>query len=592
MKLGEKLKELELKNKLKKVSKMFFKNILKFLFSVFFLISLFNIGFSIKPIIDINETIDINYLNSYDKASVKVRGILEITNPSLIDTIYEISIPINLDSLIGFSKEEIYEMVEKNISIPNSNLTQIISENVLRDDGFSFDYNKIKAQLLGPTETFKVGYSFYGLVNYNIANETIDKNISFLEYYADDFNLLTNIVINLQKANREGNRAINNSYVYDSGSENFSKRLVSTDVQNPTGFDFILHELKVYRTDSSNPMYGGGDLLKSFNNMTFDPYEFQTLDAFDYNADAYSVYWVSSKFVTQNIIKNNLVSNIQFNEPSEGGGSNSGGSGGGIYFPDEVSNLLIKKTSDKTLIGSGEEFTVTISVINLGFGTLDDLTLLDEIPSNHIISDVSKGVKIEDESKLIFDIKQVEPYGEYTVSYTLVNKDTLKGVTYLKPASIEHEEKIYFSDGVLIISELLPDKKVYVQKQIEFVSDEFSKVTITVKNLGTNILRDLLVSELIDQNAILKEISQVFDKRGVWNIKSLGPGEEWEVTYLVERNSKIETLPNVFGVDSDDVFGTLVFSEEVITIFQEQPKTVEKIGMIVAVGLLVFYLLF
>jgi hypothetical protein len=561
-------------------------------FSFFILFSIISQGYSLKPIINITESINIDYLNSYEKASVKVQGILEITNPSTIDTIFEISIPISLDSLIGFSQENIYELTEVNVSIPSSNSSKLVKKTILRDDGFSFEYNKIKAQLLEPNKTFKVGYSFFGLVNYDIAKETVDKNISFLEYYSDEFTLLSSVIINLQKANREGNRAINDEYIYESGSENTSKRLVSTDVQNPTSFDLYLEELKVFRTDSSNPMYGGGDLLKTFKDINFTPYKFQTLDVFDYSADAYSVYWVSSKLVIQNIINVNLVSNIDFIKPSDNTGTTGGGDGGEIYFPEEKSNLLIKKTVDKTLIGSGEEFTVSITVINLGFGTLDALTLLDEMPIHHIISDVSKGVKIEDETNLIFDIKQIEPYGDYIVSYTLVNRDTLKGVTYLKPASINFEEKTYFSDGVLIISELLPDKKVYVQKKIEFISDKFSKITITVKNLGTNILRDLLVSEIIDNNAIIKEISQVFDKRGIWNIKSLGPGEEWEVNYLVERNSQIETLPNLFGVDSDDVFGTLIFSEEVITIFQEQPKTVEKIGMIVAVGLLVFYLLF
>lgn len=562
------------------------KNISFSLFSFLLLFIIIVQGYSLKPIINITESVNIDYLNSYEKASVKVQGVLEITNPSVIDTIFEISIPISLDSLIGFSQEEIYDLIEVNVSIPNSSSSKLVNKTILRDDGFSFEYNKIKAQLLEPNKTFKVGYSFYGLVNYDIAKETVDKNISFLEYYSDGFTLLSNVVINLQKANREGNRAINNEYIYESGSENISKRLVSTDVQNPTSFDLYLEELKVFRTDSSNPMYGGGDLLKTFKDINFPPYKFQTLDVFDYGADDYSVYWVSSKLVTQNIINTNLNSDSEFIQ--HGGGSSEGN----IYLSKEKSNLLIKKTVDKTLISSGEEFTVLITVINLGFGTLDALTLLDEIPDNHIISDVSKGVKIEDETNLIFDIKQIKSYGEYTVNYTLLNKDMLKGVTYLKPASIDFEEKTYFSDGVLIISELLPDKKVYVQKKFEFVSDKFSKITITVKNLGTNILRDLLVSEIIDNNALIKEISQVFEKRGVWNIKSLGPGEEWEVTYLVERTGQIETLPNLFGVDSDDVFGTLIFSEEVITIFQEQPKTVEKIGMIIAVGLLVFYILF
>ncbi|NQZ84275.1 MAG: hypothetical protein HRU03_01030 [Nanoarchaeales archaeon] len=542
------------------------KNLFKIFFFIFFLSILTTSIYSIKPLITIDEKIEINYLDSYDKVSIQVQGVLKITNPSLIDTIYEISIPIKLDSLIGFSKQDRFE------------------------GNFSFDYNKIKAQLLKPNQSISVGYTFYGIVNYDIAKNTTSKNISFLEYYSSDFILLSNIVINLQKATR-GNNLINGSkYEYQTTFENTSRRIVSTNVQNPTGFDLDLRELKIYKTHSANPMYGGGDLIKTFKDILFLPYGQKTLDVVDYESDDYSVYWVSSKLVILNTIITTLDFNTRFTKNPSSRGSTSGG--GSTYFPKDTSNLLIKKTADKTLLSSGEEFTVTVRIINLGFGTLDNITLFDEIPANHIISDVSKGVRIEGENNLIFDIKQIEGYGEYVVTYTLVNKNDLKGVTYLQPASITHEEKTYYSDGILIISELLPDKKVYIQKKIELVSDEFSRVTITVKNLGTNILQDLLLSDIMDNNAIIKEISKVFDERGVWTISSLGPGEEWEVTYLIERNSQIDTLPNIFGVDSDDVFGTLIFSEEVITIFQEAPKTIEKVGMIVAVGLLVFYLLF
>ncbi|MCA9487294.1 MAG: hypothetical protein KC548_06580, partial [Nanoarchaeota archaeon] len=118
-------------------------------------------------------------------------------------------------------------------------------------------------------------------------------------------------------------------------------------------------------------------------------------------------------------------------------------------------------------------------------------------------------------------------------------------------------------------------------------------VTIKVRNLGGVPVEDLLVSDFIDENAIVKDISQVFsEKRGVWKIKKLESGEEWEVSYLVERNSGLDSLPNVFGVDKSSVFGTIVSSEEVMMVLYEGPGTIEKVGLGVAVGILVFYLLF
>ena len=69
-------------------------------------------------------------------------------------------------------------------------------------------------------------------------------------------------------------------------------------------------------------------------------------------------------------------------------------------------------------------------------------------------------------------------------------------------------------------------------------------------------------------------------------------GEEWQVSYIVERNSEIDTLPNIYGIEKSNVYATLISSEEIITVFNEEPRTLEKVGMALAVGLLIFYLLF
>ncbi len=575
MKLEKKLNGLDQKSKkLRRIKMTFNFNSINLKLSLFLSLFLFtfNLGFSVDPIISIDENLVINYLDtSSSRASIETSGILTLYNPSLTDTIYEFSIPLSLDALIGFNK----------IDIDNSS------------NKFSFGFNKIKGQIIKPNETVKVGYTIYGIVNYDIKNLTVDKNLSILEYYSEGFDLLSNVIVNVQKANREGGRGdISGNYTYESGSETQSDRLVSTTIKNPTNYNYNLEELKVYRTQSSQPYFTENDLVKTYKNLTLTPYYEKSLDFMDLDSTDFSVYWVSQNIFINYFINKNISFKINEYSPDSGGSGGSSSSGSGKFFKPNSTQIIVKKTTDKTLISSGEEFTVTLRVVNIGRNKINNLELFDIVPSDHDIKDVTKGVKIENGSNLRFEIENINGYDEFVVSYTLINSESIKGITYLKPASVEYNSKTYFSDGVLIVNDLLPDKKVFVQKKVDIFDEDFARITITVKNLGSNLLEDLLITDILDNNAIIKDISQVFDERGVWNIKTLKPGEDWEVSYLIERNSKIEILPNIFGVDSDDVFGTLVFTEEVVTIFEEQPKTVEKIGMIVAVGLLIFYLLF
>lgn len=536
----------------------------KFLINLFVLflgITLFTNSVSaVKANIDISETY-YSYPISQGKYSIEVKGSIKISNPSLVSKIYEINLPLKLDSLIGINK------VDKP-DVPNR---------------FDFDYNSIRAYLLEPEEEISTNYVIYGIVNYDLSEHTIKKGISVLEYYTENFNLYSNTIINVEKVQREG-FFYNESQELVSSPAGNETRLVAATIRNPTDFDYYLKELSMYRTQSSNPMYGDADLITKFHNFSIDPFDYKELNFFDADSTENSVYWVSSHVTIDSFIK----TNIRY-KPSSGGGD-GGDDGGGIYIPQN--NIIVKKTTDKTLINAGEEFEVTVNVINVGASEINGLVLYDEIPPFHEIYDVSKGVKIINGTKLIFDIDYIEAYGEFEVKYTLVNKEDVKGITFLKPASVVYNEDTFYSEGVLIINDLLPNKKVFIQKEIDYIDDDFARITITVKNLGAITLRNILVSDFLDENSIVKDITQVFEERGVWNINILNSGEEWQVSYLIERNPQIETLPNLFGVDNSQVYGTLIFSEEVVTVFTQQPKTIEKVGMIVAVGLLIFYLLF
>ena len=341
-------------------------------------------------------------------------------------------------------------------------------------------------------------------------------------------------------------------------------------------------------------MFKSGSLLTSFTNLSLLPFAFRELDFFDPSSVNNSVYWISSKFLIQTDITTLLTRTSKEQKRSSGGGS-SGGGGGSFGPPAEELNLsetvLIKKSVDKTVVRSGDEFIVYLTIVNTGESSFENLQITDEIPSGYEVKDISLEAKISN-SHLEFTIDELEGYSSKVISYTLSNNNGVSGITYLKPAELIYDSETIFSEGVLVINDLLPDKKVFVQKEVDIIDDTFARVTLRVRNLGSISIDDLLVTDDIPEDVIVKEISQIFFERGSWRINTLLPGEEWEVSYLVERNPTLDNLPKVFGIEQENVYGTLISSAEIVTIFQEKPRTIEKVGLVVSVGLLIFYLLF
>ncbi len=532
-------------------------------FIIFFSIFLILISsvYSTKVDINIDETTTLTKLFN-SKYSLQTNGVLTIYNPSNVSKIYEANFPIELDSLVGISKKNVDSSSDK----------------------FDFTYNNIKGYIIGPNETIKVGYNIFGILDYNIYNR-LDKDESVFEYYVKDFNLVSKLVLNLNKPQREGFYNELDGNITDKTQGVETQRLISAEIRNPTDFDYTINELKLYRTGVSDPMFGDGRVIKTYTNMSIDPFEYKLLDFFDTFSDDRSVYWISSDLYIKNIFTSKVVKNYQEEIRDTTAGT------GDSFLPSINSSLIVKKETDKTLIQEGEEFRVILRIVNPTNYVLNNLTLYDEAPEGYQIDEVSHEVKIS-KGSLTFRIDKLDAYGTYVIEYTLIPKKDFKGITYLKPAKLVYKQNEYFSEGVLIINGLLPNEKVFVQKEIKYIDENFAQVTIRVKNLGNYLLENILVSDDMDEDAILKEISKVFYERGVWKIKMLKPGEEWEVTYLITRNSKLDTLPNIFGVDKLDVYGTLVSSEEIVTLFKEEPRIIEKVGMSLAVGFLIIYLLF
>lgn len=556
---------------MKHISKKKFLHV-AIIFSILLISS--SLSWALQPQITISENSK-NTLLLNGNYNLEADGQISIYNPSNVSRIMEFRIPITLDALIGINKKDIDATSAK----------------------FDFSFDEINGYIIEPQETITVGYHIYGLLSYDIYNYT-NSNISVFEYYADSFNLYTQTVVNLQKPTRE-----------QENTTNQSQRLISAGIRNPTDFDLFINDLNIYKTSVSDPFFNNGVLLKSFANISVDPFGMGEVEVFDTSSTSNSVYWVSTDVNIQNNISTSLTESFTKQKPPEssGGGSGGGGSsGGGASWPNldptnnqtpqinetDFDDLLIKKSVDKTIVQNGEDVIVTLRIVNVNEDPVYNLSIEDIIPENYNIRNISENVKIENDIFLKFNIDKVEAYDTYVITYTLKNEDNIKGITYLKPAKLMYLNMTYFSDGVLLINELLPEKKVFIQKEVRYVDENFAKVIIRVKNLGSVELKNLLVSDNIDENSIIKDISKIFSERGVWNIKSLKAGEEWEVSYLIERNANIDTLPNIFGVDNSNVFGTMISSEEVITVFKEPPRTIEKVGMVIAVSLLIIYLLF
>lgn len=523
--------------------------------------------------IDINESSSLKELLNGD-FSLKANGVLEIHNPSNTSKVYELTIPMELDSLIGFSK----------ISIDNSS------------SFYEFSFDEVKGYLLGPNETAKVGYSFQGLLTYNIYDRL--GNESVFEYYSDDIRMLSKTNLNVEKVEREGIRYNESGEVINYTGENTSNRLVTAGITNPTDFKYFGREIKLYRNtaDGSQQYYGSGDLIKTFSNISIGTNEKKKLDYIDSNSVNNSIYWLSSDITLEYDILSNKTTSFSKETSSSSGGGGSGGSssggGGNIIDDSQLSDsLLIKKSTDKTTVGFDDIVDVTLTIVNLEEDDVENLTVKDELPDNYELKETSTQAKVSS-GEIEFSKEDLNGYSSKSLEYSLQNQFEGKGVSYLQPAELIHKNTSYFSDGVLLINDLLPEKKVFVQKEISFENDEFARIDLRVKNLGSITLEDLLISDEMNNESLVKDISKMFFERGTWRIKELSPGENWEVSYLIERNSNLKTLPNVFGVEQENVFGTMISSGEVETSYGGDSSLIEKAGLFVSIGLLVIYLLF
>jgi hypothetical protein len=256
-----------------------------------------------------------------------------------------------------------------------------------------------------------------------------------------------------------------------------------------------------------------------------------------------------------------------------------------------VTELYVKKFTDRQIVTVNAPVTVSVLVNNFA-AKLFDFTVTDQLPPGfQFVS--GEGWKQQGQN-LVYTGK-VSSKNVVIPSYLAVLNDSdSAGLDYF-PASVvtyvsDGSGKTVYSDTVPFIRQYLPNQRIFVQKKLSYQANDEVLVTLTVQNLGSTTLRDLLLKDYLEDADVFSQISQQPDEKGLWTIKELKANEVWEVSYLTTTDTKLTILPGLYGVASSDVLKSLVLEAVVSSGWEAAKKAaVEIVGIGLLFGLPILY---
>lgn len=519
--------------------------------------------------------------------TLRVDGQVEIRNPTLTSSIYEFGYKVNPPAGIFGS-----------FTVTDSN----VESNYLGVSGFD----------LGPNSSIILNYRFSGAMNESFKEE-FENSTSFLELFTTP-RFIVKTSINVDKPTRtlESVR-LNLTDVDYNSSLSPTSRAINSQIRNPTEFFLKVFDIEIYRTNinDTDVFITSGVVLKDKLDFIVNPFGKKEVGFYDEASFDGAIYWVkqssSANWNWSNTIDFNYA--IQQSGSSFSPAGSGGGSGGArdsdddtLIVDDENStlvvgdnlgfnseNLVIKKDVDKFYVSKGDEITVYLRVFNLGNTVLENISFEDEIPEGYELKSID-GARV-DGNKLYFTLDKLDPFSDTTLEYTLEKITSKTTLTYFKPVEYDGNATL---EGVLVVESLLGEGKLFVQKEVESIDDTFSKIKITIKNVGDGTLTNFKLIDEIADRYLLKDILKEFNenKRGEWLIPELAPGSEWAVEYLVETHDGMSEVPLLVGVEESDVYGTVIFDSKIAMEYRDTSSVIEKVGFGITILLVVIYLLF
>ncbi|MBD3209377.1 DUF11 domain-containing protein [Candidatus Woesearchaeota archaeon] len=367
-------------------------------------------------------------------------------------------------------------------------------------------------------------------------------------------------------------------------------RLISVELRNPTDYDYTIDKVKVVKTDDIDP---GLELAKwSFTGQKpmLAAREGWDFDFLDTNATEGQVYWLSTDiyidrievYQSSNISRYDqddlfvILSNETLNET--GAGENA------TFLADRV---YLRKFASATLMTPGETVNMTVLVSNLEPRDVS-FTVYDPLPSGFDVLNVRQGsVRGKNVTWNVTLSSGMAKRLRYQLRYA--DPDSL-GIDYFRPAHLTYRGQTYYSQSIPFVRKYVPERKVFVQKSVKFLSGEEVQVTISVQNLGESSLQDVMVREHLLSTAEFREISQQPVERGLWKLDDLRPSGTWRTTYITDKMSVLNVMPELYGVPPESVMQTIILSNVVMSKFSLlSTHVVEIVGIVVLVILVGLY---
>jgi hypothetical protein len=375
-------------------------------------------------------------------------------------------------------------------------------------------------------------------------------------------------------------------------------RLISVYLKNPTGFQFTVNSMRVFKTPELDP----NDVLEEWTlvndtaPITLDADAEFVRDFLDYDPTEGEVYWLSSDVYVSRVSFIDLSNITRFTEenltiPPELLNYTINDTNGTNRSTADVTELYARRVIDQQLVTTDRPVQLSLIITNFA-QKLYTFTVSDELPPGFVF--IEGDGWAEDNGRLTYT-GTISGKAAHVASYTARLEDTSSsGLDYFDAAEVNYvaddAAKTIYSDRVPFIRQFLPEKKVYVQKKIRYEDDDEVIVTILVQNLGATPVPSLILKEHLDDNDLFSEITEIPTEKGLWEIPPIEANGMWEVSYRTSEGAQLNVLPGVYGIPAADILKSLVLENVISSAWQTvRTALLEVIGIALLLGLPVVY---
>ena len=510
------------------------------------------LAFSGAAATEINVTIDERgkIVSFYDEYYVyQLNGSVSITNPSN-HSLNNIELPLyvsTLDIRTNYSKQYNY-MTPEEIYIYN----------------------------LGPgqTETFK--YRLLGISTEDLSKDGDSVLANGIERLRPK--VYSNLMGTLKKAPME-----------DPAYTGRNGRLISVELRNPTDYEYNIEKVEVIKTDEMNPNAELDRWSFTDEKDTLEAYQGWDFDFIDKNASQGQVYWLSTDIFIDEIAIHASSNISRFNQEDLFAFQPNATVNESVNesVPLLSERIYLRKTASSTLMTPGKVVNITVLVNNLEPQPAS-FTVRDRVPQGFSVVSVDGGEMVGRNATWNLTLSAgTAKRLTYQVRYE--DPDTL-GLDYFPPAVLRYKGEEYYSQNLPFVRKYVPEKRVFVQKKVKFLSGEEVRVTLSVQNLGETPLENVMVKDHLLSTAEFREITQNPVERGTWRINRLNRSSTWETTYVTDRMSVFNSVPELYGVPRSSVMQTVILSNFVSSSFSViSTHAVEIIGIVSLVVIFILY---